>query len=206
MATEESNHAPTRDGATARERTAAELASTVAEQVRAAIESAEQSAEELRRRARDDAAADRDRVDKAADVVLSRIDGIEAQVARLLDGVRAEVVRISNQAESAHDAPQPVVDPPSEPQRPDVSTPEADPPVSPQRAAPRRHGRRFGRRRRALPPCAVCGRVAEDGEDALEQWLQVRRTSLCPQCQAEGWHVPAGASVPYRSPRGREPG
>jgi hypothetical protein len=195
MATEESSD----------ERTAAELASMVAEQVRAAIQAAEQSADELRRRARDDAAADRDHLHKAADVVLRRIDGIDAQVARLLDGVRAEVMRIRDQAESALDAPQPVVDPPSEPQRPDGSTPEADPSVSPQRAAPRRHGRRFGRRRRALPPCAVCGRVA-DGEEAPEHWRQVRRASLCPQCQAEGWHVSEGASVPYRSPQGREPG
>jgi hypothetical protein len=210
MATEESSDAPTRDGATAPERTAAELGSMVADQVRAAIESAEQSAEELRRRALDDAAADRGHIHRSAAVVLTRIDAIEAQITRLLNGVRDEVVRIREQVDSAQDAPQPVVDPPSESERPesrpDGSTPDADPPVSPERAAPRRHARRFGRRRRALPQCAVCGRAAEDGEEALERWRQVRRTSLCPECQVEGWQVPEGASVPYRSPQGREPG
>jgi hypothetical protein len=201
MATEESSDAPTRDGAIAPERTAAELASTVADQVRAAIESAEQSAEELRRRALDDAAADRGHVHRAAAVVLSRIDGIEAEVKRLLDGVRDEVVRIRDQTEWAQAAPDPVVDPPSEPERAESHTDG-----SRERTAPRRRGRRFGRRRRALPRCAVCGRTAEDGEEALERWQQVRRTSVCPECQAEGWQVPAGASVPYRSPQGREPG
>jgi hypothetical protein len=209
MATEDSSEALTQDGATVRERTAAELGSIVADQVRAAIESAEQSAEELRRRALDDAAADRGHVHQSAAVVLGRIDAIEAQVTRLLDGVRDEVVRIRDQADRANGAPQPVVDAPSGSERPesdpDGSTPNADPPMSPQGPAPRRRGRRFGRRRRALPQCAVCGRAAEDGEETLERWRQVGRTSLCPECQAEGWQIPEGASVPFRSPRRREP-
>jgi hypothetical protein len=211
MATDESSDALTLDGETAPERAAAELGSIVADQVRAAIESAEQSAEELRRRALDDAATDRDQVHQSAAVVLGRIDAIEAQVTRLLDGVRDEVARIEEQADRAQDAPPPLVDPPSGSERPeshpDGSMPDADPPEPPERVAPRRrHAGLFGRRRRALPQCAVCGRTAEDGERALERWRRGRRTSLCPECQDEGWQVREGASVPYRSPRGPEPG
>jgi hypothetical protein len=208
MATEESSEALTHNGATP-ERTAAQLGSIVADQVRAAIESAEESAEELRRRALDDAAADRGRVEQSAAVVLGRIDAIEAQVRRLLDGLRDEVVRIREQADPAGDAPRPVVDPPSGSEQPDShadgSMLDGDPPESPEPPPPRPRARRFGRRRRALPPCAVCGRAPEDGEEALERWLEVRRASLCPECQADGWQIPEGASVPYRSPRGREP-
>jgi hypothetical protein len=192
MAAEPSGDAPRRDGATAPERTAAELGLIVGDQVRAAIDSAEQSAEELRRRALDDAAADRGHVHESAAVVLARIDAIEAHVARLLGGVRDEVVRIRDQAERTEDPTQAAEEPPSGSERPEPH---------PEGAAPRRRARRFGRRRRALPQCAVCGRAAEDGEEALERWRQVRRKSVCPGCQADGWEIPEGASVPYRSTR-----
>ena len=206
MATEESSGALTEDGATVPERTAAELGSIVAEQVRAAIESAEESAEELRRRALDDAAADRGHVERSAAVVLGRIDAIEAQVGTLLDQLRDEVVRIRDDPETAGVAP--LADPPSgsahpEPPAP-ASAPDGDALESAQRPAPRRRARRFGRRRRALAPCAVCGRAPDDGEEDLERWLEVSRVSLCPDCQADGWQIPEGASVPYRSPHARE--
>jgi len=208
MATEESSDPLTRDGATAPERTAAELGSIVADQVRAAIESAERSAEELRQRALDDAAADSEHVHRSAALVLGRIDAIQAQVTRLLDGVRDEVTRITEQADRALDVPPDLVEPPTEPpeSQSDGSMPHADPPASPKRPARPRRGGLFGRRRRALPPCAVCGRSAEDGDEELDRWQRVGRVSLCPDCQAQGWQVPEGGSVPYRSLRGREPG
>jgi hypothetical protein len=187
MATEESIDARTRDGLTAPELTAAELGSFVAEQVRAAIDTAEQSAEDLRRGALDDAAADRGHVHRSGALVLDRIDAVEAQVRGLLDGLRQEVARIVEQADRALE------------ERPAAAEP---PPPGSDGSKPRRRRRRFGRRR-ALPQCAVCGRAANEGDDDLDRWQRVGRVSLCPACQADGWQVPEGASVPYRSSRGR---
>jgi hypothetical protein len=196
MASEASSDAQPPD-ATAPERTAAELGSILAEQVRTAIETAERSAAELRREALEHAAADRDDVDRSASLVLGRIDAIEAQVARLLESLREEVARIRDLADEEEQSATPA-DPPSAPEHPDPRGNGSTP------AAPRRHRRLFARRR-ALPQCAVCGRTALDGEPGLEQWWRTRRLSLCPQCQAGGWQVPDGASVPHRAPRGREP-
>lgn len=198
MASDASSDALTPD-ATAPERTAAELGTIVAEQVRTAIETAERSAAELRREALECAAADRDHVDRSASLVLGRIDAIEAEVAQLLESLREEVARIRDMGHRFEEQPAPPADPPSAPERPDSQRNGSTP------AAPRRHGRLFARGRRALPQCAVCGRTALDGEEGLEQWWRARRLSLCPQCQADGWQVPDGASVPYRAPRGREP-
>jgi hypothetical protein len=188
-----------RPDATAPERTAAELGSIVAEQVRTAIETAERSAEELRREALEYASADRDHVDRSASLVLGRIDAIEAQVAQLLESLREEVARIRDPAHVVETEPAPPADPPSALEPPDSQLNGSTP------AAPRRHGRLFARRWRALPQCVVCGRTALDGEEGLEQWWQARRLSLCPECQADGWQVPDGASVASRAPRGREP-
>jgi hypothetical protein len=193
MTSEGSSELRTRNGATAAERTAAELGSFVADEVRTAIESAERSAEELRRSALDDAEADRGHIHRSAAVVRDRIDAVEAQVGRLLDDLREEVARIVEQAERALEERSAVAEPPAvaeEPHR-DGSKPQ------------RRRGL-FRRRRRALPQCSVCGRAAEEGDDDLEQWRRAGRVSLCPGCQADGWQVPEGASVPYRSSRGRE--
>jgi hypothetical protein len=206
MATDESSDPLARDGAAAAERTAPDLGSIVADKVRAAIESAEQSAEELRRRALSDTAADRDEVHRSAALVLGRIDAIEAQVTRLLDGVRDEVTRIREQADRPQDPPRAPVDPTAGPEHPDGSLPHAEAAVPSEGAGRRRNARLFGRRRQALPQCAVCGHAAEDGEEGLEHWRRVRRMSLCPECQAEGWQIPEGASVPCRSPQGHEPG
>jgi hypothetical protein len=198
MASDEPSGPPTPD-VSGPERTAAELGSIVAEQVRAAVESAQQSADELRREALEDAATDRDHVQRSAALVLGRIDAIEVQVARLLEDLREEVARIRDQSENVEGRPAPPTDPRSAPEVPGSQQNGAAP------AAPRGRGRRFGRRRRALPQCAVCGRTAHADEEGLEQWWQARRMSLCPECQADGWQVPDGASVPYRAPRGREP-
>lgn len=197
MASEASSDALPPD-ATAPERTAAELGSIVAEQVRTAIQTAERSAAELRREALEHASADRDDVARSASLVLGRIDAVEAQVARLLESLREEVARIRDVADGMEEQSATPADPPSAPERPDPQGNGSAP------AAPRRHRRLFARRR-ALPQCAVCGRTALDGEDGLEQWWRTRRLSLCPQCQADGWQVPDGASVPNRAPRGREP-
>jgi hypothetical protein len=192
MATEASSDARTRGSATPHERTAAELGSFVADKVRAAIESAEESAEDLRRSALEDAAADRAHIHRSAAVVVERIDAVEAQVRGLLDGLREEVTRIVEQADRALE------------ERPVAAE---QPPGSADSAAHgsgrRRRGRLFGRRRRALPQCAVCARSANDGDDDLDRWLRVSRLSLCPDCHADGWQIPEGASVPYRPQRGR---
>ena len=198
VASDASSDALTPD-ATAPERTAAELGSIVAEQVRTAIETAERSAAELRREALEDAAADREHVNRSAGLVLGKIDAVEAQVAQLLERLREEVARIRDGAQQIEEEPAPAADPPSEPEHPDAQRNGSV------HAAPNRRGRLLAWRRRALPQCDVCGRTALDGEDGLEQWGRARRLSLCPQCQDDGWQVPDGASVPHRAPRGREP-
>jgi hypothetical protein len=192
MNVEGSSELRTRNGATAAERTAAELGSFVADQVRAAIDSAEQSAEELRRHALEDAEADRGHIHRSAAVVRDRIDSVEAQIGRLLDGVRDEVTRIVEEAERALEERSAAPEPP-----PGSAEPHPD------RSKPRRRRGLF-RRRRALPQCAVCGRAADESDEDLDRWRRAGRVSLCPGCQADGWQVPEGASVPYRSSRGRE--
>lgn len=240
MAADESSAPLGPDGATPSERTASKVGAMVAEQVRRAIESAELSAQELHRRALDHASGHHDEVNLMAMLVLTRIDAVEAQVARLLDGVRDEVARIAEEAVRAEIAAPPQ-DPPSPVERSRVIelTPEAvqmepavdaaaearsnatvvhpasqgdgptsdiDSQVSPSRPARQRRGGLFRRRPPAPPRCDVCGRVAQAGDAALERWLQVARMSLCPECQAEGWQLPSGGTVPYRATRQRDPG
>ena len=202
MTTEESSEPRTPDGQTPPERTAAEFGSLVADEVRAAIDSAEGAAEKLRRRAREDAAADRAHIHRAAAVARERIDAVEAQIGQLLAGLREEVTRIVEQAEREVEQAERELE---LEQRPAVAEPparNADTRVDGAKPGRRRRGL-FGRRRRALPQCAVCGRTAEDGDEDVDRWRRVGRVGLCPTCQADGWQVPEGASVPYRSPRGR---
>lgn len=175
------------------ERTAAELGALVADEVRAAIESAEQSAESLRRRALDDAQADRARLHRSATVVRDRIDEVQARVERLLDGLRDDVARIVEQSERALEERSTDAEPPLE-----SAAPQAD------GSQPRRRRGRLRRRQPALSQCAVCARIADEGDEELDGWRRVGRVSLCLDCQADGWQIPEGASVPYRSPRGRE--
>jgi hypothetical protein len=198
------------DGATPAEQTASDVGAIVAEQVRRAIESAESAAEELERRAIQLAAAGRDDVDRAASDVLARIDAIEAKVAGLLQDVRSDVRRIAEEATRPEPEP-----PPAEPQAPVAPEPQAAvtpapapqpapvPVAQPQRS---RRLRPFRRRQRAPQRCDVCARSALPGEQELGRWHQVSRMSLCPECQADGWQLPSGGTVPYRATRQRETG
>jgi hypothetical protein len=68
-----------------------DIGASVAQHVRALIESAEHQAEKLRREAVDSTAHDREGVQRAAAVVRARLDLIEVQIARVLQGVRDEL-------------------------------------------------------------------------------------------------------------------
>jgi hypothetical protein len=110
------------------------------------------------------------------------------------------VMQIAEEAARAEQAGVPV-EPEVEVEAPQAVSAEAIPPhVS---AGARR---RFGRRRGALPHCNVCGRVADSTDAAREHWVQAARMSLCPDCQAEGWQLPDGGTVPYRAAHHRRPG
>jgi rubrerythrin len=156
------------------EQIAAEVGAIVAAEVRREIWAAERAADELRRRGRDGEAADRAEVERRAARALEEIKAVEQRIAGLLQGLRDDVTRLA----VASDLPQP---------RP-VAQPAA--------TLPRR---RFWRRRGALPPCSVCGRVAESNDDARERWRRSARISLCPGCQADGWQLPDRGMVPYRA-------
>jgi hypothetical protein len=71
-------------------------------------------------------------------------------------------------------------------------------------AAPRRRRGLF-RHRRAAPSCGVCGRTAQGDDEVLERWQRAAGTSLCPACQASGWQIPDGGTVPYRPVRQHHP-
>jgi len=214
------------NGATPGERTAADLGASVADEVRRAIESAERAAAEMHSSALAQAAADHDQVEQTANLVLARIDAIEAQVARLLQGARDEVARVAEEANRPEPEPLPV-DPPSTAEPSPALEPAAEaasggavseaadevrPPPPPDTHVPpatrttRRRGGLLRRRPRAPRPCDVCGRAAEPGRDAFERWQQVARMSLCPECQAEGWQIPPGGKVPFRATRQRAAG
>jgi hypothetical protein len=212
MATDKSTAGAAQDGATPAEQTASEVGAIVAEQVRRAIVSAESAAEELREGALEHAAAGHDQLDRAASHVLSRIDAIEAKVAGLLQGVRDDVGRIAEEAKRPRPEP-PRDDAPSAAPQAGVAepTPAAEQlPVSHAASAPapvrRRRGGLFRRRPRAPQRCDVCARSAQPDEQGLSHWRQVARMSLCPECQAEGWQLPSGGTVPYRATRQRETG
>lgn len=195
------------DGSTPAEQTASDAGAIVAEQVRQAIESAERAAEELQRQAVELAAADHDDVDRAASLVLTRIDALEAKVAGLLEEVRDEVGRIAEEAKRPQPEPPPMeeaalpVEPAPPP--PPTSAPHPAPAATPQ---PSRRLGRFRRRSRAPQRCDVCARSAQPDEQELGRWRQVARMSLCPECQADGWQLPSGGTVPYRTTRQRETG
>jgi hypothetical protein len=207
------------DGASA-EQAASKVGAMVADRVRAALASAERAAADVRRRALDQASADREAVHGTAALVTARIDLIEAEVGHLLQELREEVALIVAEADRAahaamHDAavePDQVAaiagDEPAEPdvgvEAPDEHVPAAAPPVDTGHAAPspkttgRRRGRLFRHRGRARA-CGVCGRTPSAEDHELERWHQAAGTSLCPECQAAGWQLPERGKVPYRS-------
>jgi hypothetical protein len=211
MTADQPSSRPEPDGGALSEETAAEVGARVAEQVRRAIESAERSAEDLRRQALDRASADRESVHRMAALVMDRIDDVEANVGKLLQTLRDEVARTADevartevaskaQPESDHGgraAPEAADSPPVQSAVPDAPTPLATP--QPPAAARRARRGLFGRR--SLPECAVCGRAPRPGEEALQAWHRTGKLSLCPQCQDDGWQLPAGARVPYRPTR-----
>jgi hypothetical protein len=200
------------DGASPAEQTASNAGAIVAEQVRHAIESAETAAEELERQAAELAASDRDEVDRAASRVLARIDAVQAKVAGLLDDVRNDVRRIAEEAKRPQ--PEPAMEPPPreepapapQPAPAAPARPAAPPQPAAARPQPSRRLGRFRRRARAPQRCDVCARSAQPGEQELGRWHQVSRMSLCPECQADGWQLPSGGTVPYRATRQRETG
>jgi hypothetical protein len=66
---------------------------------------------------------------------------------------------------------------------------------------PSRASRRRRRRRsRQLGGCAVCGKPPAEGTDPEGDggWMVVGKTGLCPDCQGEGWQLPAGGGLPHR--------
>jgi hypothetical protein len=96
------------DGASA-EQAASQVGAMVADRVRTALASAERAAADLRRRALDQASADREAVRGTAALVSARIDLIEAEVGHLLTELREQVALIVAEADRAahaalHDA------------------------------------------------------------------------------------------------------
>jgi DivIVA domain-containing protein len=82
------------------------LATGASEQVRAILEAAERSAEEMRSRAGDEASGHVERVRTAADGLMGRLDDLERELQRLLEGLRASGERLAQglaelQAEAA---------------------------------------------------------------------------------------------------------
>jgi hypothetical protein len=225
MTADQPSGRPEPDGAALSEETAAEVGAMVAEQVRRAIESAERSAEDLRRHALDRASADRESVHRMAALVVDRIDDVEATVGELLQTLRDEVARTADEVDRTEVAnklppepddrrrvaPEAAATPPVQPAGADAraapaASPPAQstvpnaptPPAAPEPQAKARQARRglFGRR--GLPECAVCGRAPRPGDEALQSWHRTGKLSLCPQCQDDGWQLPAGARVPHR--------
>jgi hypothetical protein len=211
MASERPPELPAPEGTPPSQQAAAEVGAMVAEQVRRAIESAERSVEDLQRQARDRASADLEAVDRVAAVVLARIDAVEAKVGKLLQTLREEVSRTAEQARRA-EVTNEVQRAPDSAEQPPGELPAAEPAQSVEPAAPtpprasqpavaparaRRRGL-FGRRR-GPRGCAVCGRAPRASEDALEGWRRTGKLGLCPDCQDDGWRLPAGARLPYRS-------
>src|SRR3954447_10321677 len=209
------------EGAVSSEQAASQIGTMVADRVRTVLESAERAAADLRRRALDQASADREAVHGTAALVSARIDLIEAEVGQLLQELRDEVASIVAEADRAAEttagdapataaAPPIVVSPPDAADGPDAEHPRADaqrtegspdgdertevrptadrpagaehgPP--PEGSARRGRSRMFRRRRTGPPPCGVCGRRAQPGDEGLDRWYAASGTSLCPECQ-----------------------
>jgi hypothetical protein len=117
----EPDREPTADGdsETRSQRAASEVAAMVAEQVRDALAVAERSAEDVRRRALDEASGERHAVHSTADQVLARIDELEGRLSRLLRELRGEAMQIRRTVESPSGS-EPAVQPPGD-------SPEAEP-------------------------------------------------------------------------------
>lgn len=111
----EPDREPTADGdsETRSQRAASEVAALVAEQVRDALAVAERSAEDVRRRALEEASAERDAVHTTADQVLARIDELEGRLSRRLRELRGEAVQIRRTVESPSGS-EPAAQPPGD--------------------------------------------------------------------------------------------
>jgi hypothetical protein len=153
----------------------------VVERGRAALESAEQAAAEVRHRALEDGSGDPSAVREAAERAVARIDVVEAEIRQALQELRDEVAAAAPADRDVEGRPDGADDSGTE-------------------AAPaRRGGLRFWGRRAKVARCDVCGRTA--AEDALDGWQHERGTTLCPACQAAGWRASERAGVPYRPVR-----
>jgi hypothetical protein len=157
-------------------------AADVADRGRAALESAEQAAAEVRHRALEDGPVDPVAVREAAERAVARIDLVESEIRRSLQELRDEVAAAAAPADRGAEAP-----------------PDGAGEGGPQPAPARRRGPRLWGRRAKVARCDVCGGTADD--DALDGWQQARATVLCPACQAAGWRVAERAGVPYRPAR-----
>lgn len=107
------------DGENRSQRAASEAAALVAEQVRDALAVAERAAEDVRRRALDEASAQRHAVHATADEVLARIDELEGRLTRVLRELRGEAMQILRTVESPSGS-EPAAQPPGD-------TPGAEP-------------------------------------------------------------------------------
>jgi hypothetical protein len=184
---DEFGKAPVRQEAAPFEHVASEAAAIVADRVRVALESAEREAAEVRRQALEHASDDRAAVHETAELVNARIDVIEAEVCEQLQELRDEVAHVVAAADRAAETSA----------APQADAGDALPPLPPAPAR-RRRGGLFRRNRGGAVHCGVCGRTALDDDEGLDHWYQARGTSLCPQCQAAGWRIPEGGSVPHR--------
>jgi hypothetical protein len=167
----------------AAERAAEEVASMVAGRVREALQSADREVAEVRRQARARAEGERANVRQAAELVAARIDLVEEEVHQLLQQLRDEIAATVAEAEGAAEA-RPIQ--PAEIAR------------LPSATTRRGGGGLFRRRRAAAVRCGVCGRTTDAGREPLDRWQRRRDVCLCPQCQAAGWRIPEGGTVPYR--------
>jgi DivIVA domain-containing protein len=105
------------------------LSGGTSEQVRLILEAAEQSADELRARAGDEASAHVTRVREAADGLLGRLDDLEAELSRLLQGLRESGERLARGLEALQaDAARAAGAPPAPAPPPEEDFAAAEPP------------------------------------------------------------------------------
>ena len=114
---------------------------------------------------------------------------------------RAQIAHEDVPAPDDEPASAPVEDPPSTP----VGEEQAPEPAFVGPGAPKQNSRTrgpFGRRAsREEGACSACRTPKPSGKPAeLAQlgWVERDEVSLCPDCQASGWKLPEGASVPSR--------
>jgi hypothetical protein len=126
----------------------------VADHVRHLIDWAERSADDLRRRALDEASTDREAVRRNAGLALARIDLTETKVTQLLEDLREDVQRIAEAADAASpQSPQGDVDA-------GTRTPDLPPGV-------REDARPAGEHESAVEQAAVAGEHAPPIEPAV---------------------------------------